>query len=251
MKKFLITALGCFFLLLILIPKFSFAQEQSESWNLDLKADIMSRYVWRGLQLGGAYPSIQPTLELSKGDFAFGAWGAFSTNGLQSQEVDLYISYTFANKMFTATLYDYFFPSDTADYNFFNYKKDETTHIIEASLKFNGTENLPLSLLLSTNIYGADARKANGNMVYSTYAELGYEFKIKETNISTFIGSSLNAPGDDITGYYGNVKAGVINLGLTASKELAISDKFSLPLTTSLIFNPDAKKVFVVFGFTL
>jgi len=250
MKKVYITALSCL-ILFTLAPKLSFAQDKNDGWNLNLKSDFMSRYLWRGLQLGGAYPSIQPTLELSKGNFTIGAWGAFSTSGLQSQEVDLYVSYTFANDMFTFTLYDYFFPSDTSSYNFFNYNKDETTHIFEACFKFNGTESLPISLLISTNIYGADARKLDGKMVYSTYAELGYNFKINETNVSTYLGSSINAPGDGLTGYYGNEKAGIINLGLTASKELTISEKFSLPITTSFVFNPDAKKVFFVFGFTL
>lgn len=250
MKKIYIATLSCL-ILFLLAPKLSFTQDKNEGFKLNLKTDIMSRYLWRGLQLGGAYPSIQPTLELSKGSLAIGAWGAFSTSGLQSQEIDLYISFNFANDMFTFTLYDYFFPSDTGTYNYFNYKKDETTHIFEACLKFNGTESFPLSLLISSNIYGADARKANGNMVYSTYAELGYNFKIDETKVSTYLGSSLNAPGDDIVGYYGNLKTGIINLGVTASKELAISDKFSLPITTSLVFNPEAKKVFFVFGFSL
>jgi len=251
MRKIYITVLSCLILLTI-SSKLSFSQEKNnDGLKLDLKSDFMSRYIWRGLQLGGAYPSIQPTLELSKGNFAIGAWGAFSTSGLQSQEVDLYVNYTFANDMFTFTLYDYFFPCDTSAYNYFNYKKDETTHIFEASLKFNGTESLPLSILVSSNIYGNDARKADGKMVYSTYAELGYEFKINETNVNTFLGASLNTPGDDITGYYGNTKAGIINLGITASKELTISDKFSLPVTTSFVFNPDAKKVFFVFGFNL
>lgn len=219
--------------------------------KIKLSTSVMSRYVWRGLQLGGAYPSIQPTLEFNKGKFAIGAWGAFSTNGLQSQEIDLYASYTFAKDMFTFTLTDYFFPSDTAAYNYFVYNKDATSHLFEASLKFNGTEKLPVTLLLAANIYGADTKKLNGDNVMSAYLELGYNTKIGETNISTFIGSALNAPGDNLTGFYGNTKTGIINLGATASKEIQLSDKFSLPVSTSLIFNPYAKKIFFVFGFTL
>lgn len=227
------------------------AQTDECKSKLKLSTSVMSRYVWRGLQLGGAYPSIQPTLEFSKGKFAIGAWGAFSTNGLQSQEVDLYASYTFAKDMFTFTLTDYFFPSDTASYNYFVYDKDATSHLFEASLKFNGTEKIPFTLLLAANIYGADTKKLNGDNVMSSYIELGYITKIGETSLNAFIGSALNAPGDNLTGFYGNTKTGIINLGATASKEIQISDKFSLPINTSLIFNPYAKKVFFVFGFTL
>ncbi len=227
------------------------AQTEEGKSKLKLTTSIMNRYVWRGLQLGGAYPSIQPTLEFSKGKLAIGAWGAFSTNGLQSQEVDLYASYTFAKEMFTFTLTDYFFPSDTASYNYFVYDKDATSHLFEASLKFNGTDKIPFTLLVAANIYGADTKKLNGDNVMSSYIELGYNTKIGETDLNAFIGSALNAPGDNLTGFYGNTKTGIINLGATASKEIQLSDKFSLPVTTSLIFNPYAGKIFFVFGFTL
>lgn len=241
----------CIVAILISINISATAQNDTCNSKLTLSSDFMSRYIWRGLQLGGAYPSIQPTLEFSKGSFAIGAWGAFSTNGLQSQEIDLYASYTFAKDMFTFTLTDYFFPSDTASYNYFVYEKDATSHLFEASIKFNGTEKIPFTLLFATNIYGADTKKLNGDNTLSTYIELGYETSIKDVGLSAYIGSALNAPGDNITGFYGNTKTGIINLGVTASKEIKISDNFSLPISSSLIFNPYAKKIFFVFGFTL
>jgi hypothetical protein len=248
-KQFLVTI--CLLSILFLAESKVYAQTKECNADLKISSSIMSRYVWRGLQLGGAYPSIQPTMEFSKGGLAIGAWGAFSTNGLQSQEIDLYASYTFAKEMFTFTLTDYFFPGDTVDYNYFVYEKDATSHLFEASLKFNGTEKIPFTLLLATNIYGADTKKLNGDNTFSSYIELGYETKIKEVELSCFLGSALNAPGDDITGFYGNTKTGIINLGVTAAKEIQISDKFSLPISSSLIFNPYAKKIFFVFGFTL
>jgi hypothetical protein len=48
------------------------AQEESGA-SVDLGLDVQSRYIWRGLQLGGASPSLQPYVELSTGKFAFGA----------------------------------------------------------------------------------------------------------------------------------------------------------------------------------
>jgi hypothetical protein len=228
-------------------------QAQVDSCNSKIKisATMMSRYIWRGLPLGGAYPSIQPTLEYSNGKFAIGAWGAFSTSGLQNQEVDLYASYTFAKDFLTLTLTDYYFPSDTANYNYFVYDNKTTKHVFEAMLKFNGTEKLPLTVFVATNFYGADAKKLNGDNVLSTYIELGYTLKMKETTIITFLGSAINAPGDNLNGFYGNLKTGIINLGVSASKEIKITDKFALPVTSSLIFNPYAQKIYFTFGFTL
>jgi hypothetical protein len=43
----------------------------------------------------------------------------------------------------------------------------------------------------------------------------------------------------------------VVNLGITVSKEIKISDSFSLPLTTSFIINPQAENVFLVLGISL
>ncbi len=228
------------------------AQEAKCDCKFKSSVAFQSRYVWRGLPLGGAFPSIQPTLEYNTGKLAIGAFGAFSLNGtIPNQEIDLYASYTFLKDMLTFTFTDYYFPMDAIDYDYFNYSKDKTTHVYEAALKFNGTAKLPFTVLVATNIYGNDARKVDGKINYSTYFELGYLTKLKETNLNIFLGSALNAPGNDLPGFYANTKTGIVNLGLTASKEIQISDKFSLPVSSSLIFNPYARKIYFVFGFTL
>lgn len=226
------------------------AQEEKPSLKLDLSADLMSRYIWRGLNLGGSTPSIQPTLELSYGNLAVGAWGAYSvSHSITRQESDLYATYTIAD-LFTLGVTDYFLPGeDSANNHYFNYKKDETGHLFEVSAKYNGTESLPLSLMVATNLYGADARKADGKMQYSTYIELGYGFSVKETECSAFLGFTPTKPDTDKgeTGYYAD-KPGIINLGISASKEVPVTDKFSLPLSASLITNPTAGNIFLVFG---
>jgi hypothetical protein len=52
------------------------------------------------------------------------------------------------------------------------------------------------------------------------------------------------------TGYYGS-GPGVINLGITASREIRITETFSLPVSASLITNPQAENIFLVFGISL
>ena len=44
--------------------------------SLEVSADIVSSYVWRGTQFAGA--SVQPGVTFTKGGFSAGAWG--STN---------------------------------------------------------------------------------------------------------------------------------------------------------------------------
>ena len=225
------------------------AQEKKESKPYDLSLDLMSRYIWRGLDFGSA-PSIQPGFTFEKSGFTFGAWGAY-TIASGAQEADIFVSYTY-KKTFSATITDYFFPNEVGAYKYFNYKADETGHLVEATLKFEGTKKLPLTALIAVNVWGADAKRhsslgaVTGNQ-YSTYAELGYTFK----SIDFFMGANLTDPKENRfeTGFYGD-EIGITNLGMTLSKDIPVTSKFSLPLQISLITNPQANKIYMVAGFS-
>lgn len=236
----------------LLISSESYAQNDSAKTEnpISISCDLMSRYVWRGTDFGGS-PSIQPGIEYSKFGFALGAWGAYATNLPGIQEADLYLSYTF-KEMFSLTITDYYFPDELTDYKYFDYDDKTTGHILETSLSFNGTENLPLSLMVATNVWGADATKINddgttGNLQFSTYAEASYSFK----HFDLFVGCNLTAVdrAKGESGFYGDYM-GIVNLGLTTTKEIEVTQKFSLPLTVSLITNPQAQKIYLVAGFS-
>lgn len=232
-----------------------------------LGADLVSRYIWRGMQFGGNSPSIQPYFTYQIGGFEAGVWGAFSISGSNhSEEVDLHVSQSFAKKMFTVTLTDYFFPDDFADYDYFDYCNHTTGHILEGTLAYNGTKKFPLTVLVATNFFGADAARIEDDpsspefnqktgIQYSTYFEFGYPFQFKNVDINTFIGFNATTPrkANESTGYIGETGFygtgfGVVNLGFTASKSVQITTKYAMPLTVSLITNPQAGKIFFVFG---
>jgi hypothetical protein len=265
------------FILCILVMGTTYSQEDAKTLDasLSLGSDFVSRYIWRGINLGGSSPSIQPYLEfgIASGDhaFAIGAWGAYSLSGTQTgQEADLYVSYSFRD-MISISLTDYFFPDETAaKYDYFNYNMDwtkinagekaQTGHVMEAGLSFNGTDNIPFSLLFAINIWGADARKfdqVNGNyeaqdgIVMSKYLELGYSTDWNGIDMSLFAGVALDNPdveNGEPAGFYGQESAGLINLGASVSREIAITESYAVPLFASLIFNPEAGNVFMVFG---
>lgn len=244
MKKITIAVITA----LIILPGFLNAQDKS---SLSVSTDIVSRYVWRGLEFGNS-PAIQPTIEYTKGKFTAGFWGSYATNGANVQEADLYLSYS-PVEAFTVTLTDYFFPDHSiASNNYFEYDADSSAHIFEGALTFNRTEKIPLSLMVAVNFYGADARNADGDIFYSTYVELGYSTELNGTPVDFFLGFTPNDADEDKgeVGFYGN-GPGVVNLGMTASKDIKISDSFTLPLYTSLIFNPQAENVFMVLGLSL
>ncbi len=235
-----------------------------------LGADLYSRYVWRGTQFGGNSPSLQPSLSASYGNFEMGAWGAYSLGGTNSsQEMDLYLSYSFLNELFTAVITDYYFPTEDAAYNYFDYNKGSTGHVLEAGISFNGTKEIPLSFSAYINFFGADAVRLNNDpasfnfnkktgIQYSNYFELDYNTSARKVDLSFFVGATLSKPkkanasigfvGE--SGYYGK-NPGIVNLGVTASKSVKITKYHSVSLTASLITNPQARTVFLVFGTTL
>ena len=221
--------------------------------TLTIGVDLMSRYVFRGTQLGGASPSIQPNLAYTRGKLSIGLWGAYAINQTAaSQEADFYVSYAITKNIGIAVT-DYFFPTDDGNYKYFDYDKLTTGHLLEASVSYSGTEKLPLSVLLATNFYGSDPIRLNADgtrkgIQYSSYAEVGYAFN----KFDAFIGFNLTKPNENLgeSGFYGNT-FGVVNLGLTAEREVKITKTFDLPLTFSLITNPQAQKIFFIFGISL
>ena len=232
--------------------------------TLNVGADLVSRYVWRGQNFGSS-AAIQPTLSVDAFGFSLGAWGsyAFSRHTLwvddstsvdyHFTEIDLFLSYTY--KFFTLMLVDYYapLPIDTLPgMNYFHWKNQTTWHTIEVSLVFNGPEKFPVQFLASTLLYGADKGKdttgvygAGTRNNYSTYFELSYQFEVKGFGIRPFIGGIPFA-----SAWYGP-KAGITNVGINVRKEIPVSKKFSIPVQSNLVFNPMSKKAYLVFILSL
>jgi hypothetical protein len=246
MKRITSTSVYLFAGMVLLSTGVPVMAQDDDPRPISIGADLVSRYVWRGVDFG-ASPSVQPYLEAGFGGFAIGAWGAYATNLTGAQEMDLYANYTFLDDMITITLTDYFFPNENSPggfYNYFDWSTDSAGaggHILEAMAAFNGFENLPLSIALGYAFYG-DASQ-------SIYIELGYGFSI----FDFFLGMGNGAytiwdreprpdapPQED--------KFGVVNVGISASKEISITDNFALPASVSLIANPNAEQVHLVFG---
>jgi hypothetical protein len=238
----------------------AFSQNESP---VQLGADIMSRYIWRGVSLGGSSPSIQPWIKynISSTDqthvLTAGTWGAYTFSQTSNQEVDLYLTYTYKS-LLSLTVTDYFFPElygSTDRSRYFNYNKDNTCHVFEGTISFNGTEKVPFTFLFGMNFYGNDARKiktdgSSGDIFMTKYVELGYKKNVKGVDFNAFAGATLDKPNADRgeTGFYGNKSSGIINLGLKAAKSIRITDKYSLPIQASLVTNPEAENIFLVFG---
>lgn len=191
-------------------------------------ADIVSSYIWRGLYCGPA--SVQPGISLSAGNFSVGAWGSTSFES-SWREFDLYAGYSIGN--FSVLVTDYFFPHDlhadgSSDY--FDYSE----HVFEATLGYSFGGSFPLSLAWNTNFAGDDD--------YSSYFEASYTLNAGGVDVDLILGAT------PWSGAYSKNGFALINASVKASKEIAFTDSFSLPVFTQAILNPDTKDVFLVFG---
>lgn len=227
--------LSCALVASVSTPRLASAQETNSP--VSVGTDLVSSYVWRGVPQdpfsANGSPNIQPYISVSLGNFTLGTWGSGSFTGTV-KEVDLYLSYAFGDHL-SVTLTDY---NWNFTRNYFDYGK-ETDHAFEASIAYSDIASLPLSLSLNTFFAGADKR-ANGDQAYSTYVELGFACS---DDVLLFAGASvLESP------LYGTTGFGVTNVGVKVSKELTITDRFSLPLFGLLGFNPTSNGAFLVAG---
>lgn len=244
--------------ILIVVVQFAKSQEKSK-FSIKTSAELVSSYIWRGSPSYSSFnsqtilaPNIQPTLAFVNGSFEVGAWGSTDFTG-SYQEMDLYALYTY--KGITATVTDYFWDANWVSKPYFNYKSETTGHIIEGALAYTFTK-IPLKITLATMLYGADKKPvgeeedATPENNYSTYVEMGYSFNVNEYNFDTFLGMT---PADGFYGDgYGKVTGfGVVNVGLTGYKKLKLSEKFETTLRSSLIFNPQQEKAYLVLGISL
>lgn len=187
--------------------------------QIGLGTDFVSSYIWRGTQLDAS--AIQPYIEYSSGDFTIGTWGSYGTvYGLQ--EVDFYASYSVGDLSIGIT--DYYIPAvDIFDL--------DTDHVLEANLGY-GIDAFSISA--NYNFAGASTE--------DIYLELGYSF----TDIEVFAGMGNNVYVTNANGDFG-----LVNLGFSTSKEIPITEEFSLPVFGSLIINPEANIGYLVFGVSL
>ncbi len=229
MKKTVLFAMG------LVAVATTHAQNTIES---TVSADVVSKYVWRGLELGHA--AVQPTLGISYKGFSLTGWGSLGiTDASDSEELDLTATYTVGG--LTVGITDYWF--NTPETRYFLYDARRTSHVFEAGV---GYDFGLLSAHWYTNFAGNDGVNKNGDRAYSSYVEIVVPFRLGGADWTAQAGAVPFAT----TSYEANGFA-VTNLSLRATKIIDITKTFSLPLFAGITANPCAQKAYFVFGLTL
>ena len=232
MKKIVILALG------LVAGATAYAQDKIET---TVGADVVSQYIWRGQDLGNV--SLQPTLGVSYKGLSLSSWGSVGlSEPADTKEFDLTLAYTIGG--FSIGITDYWFNAGLdPDNRYFKYDAHGTNHLFEATV---GYDLGVASLQWYTNFAGNDGINKDGKRAYSSYVEANVPFRLGGVDWTATAGAVPFA-----TTSYATTGFAVTNLALKASKDIKVTDSFSIPVFAQVAANPCAQKAYLVFGFTL
>ncbi len=240
MKKIVLLAMGLVMSMTVM------AQDEIENENkveTTISGDIVSSYIWRGQDLGNV--SLQPTLGIGYKGLSLTAWGSVGlTNSDDTKEFDLTLAYTTGG--FNIGITDYWFNAGLdPDNRYFMYNAHSTNHVFEANI---GYDFGFASLQWYTNFAGNDGVNESGKRAYSSYVEASVPFKLATVDWTATVGVIPYA-----TTFYNEWTSGfsVTNLALKATKDIKITDSFSIPIFGQVVANPRTQKAYLVLGFTL
>ena len=225
---------------------------EKESERIQMAVEFVSRYVWRGYQLGG--PGFQASVngELFGNDshaLELEAWG-YSDLDVSTKEIDFTLSYSFLQRKAAIRLHNYWYVPETAQ-NYFDYKNNSTSHTFE--LQFDYTCDLKhdnsLTFMWASMVYGNDKKPSsagNFKQAYSSSFEIKYEgnFLSPKYGCEASIGFS---PWESPMNYEVE-KFSWINAELKVNRSFSLSDDVALTPSVALTVNPAYKDVYVSLG---
>lgn len=214
---------------------------QEKTLEAALSADLVSQYIWRGQDLGDA--SVQPTLGISYKGLSLSTWGSVGlTDPDDDKELDLTLTYTAGRLNIGVT--DYWLSSGLDPKNrYFKYDAHGTNHVFEANI---GYDFGLFALQWFTNFAGNDGVDKDGDRAYSSYAEISVPFRLAGLQWDGCLGIVPY-----VTTFYDTDGFAVTNLSLKATKDIKVTESFSIPLFAQVVANPCSQKAYLVFGFTL
>ena len=217
------------------------ATEAKTKIETTLAADVVSQYIWRGWDLG--HTSFQPTLGIDYKGLSLTAWGSTGlTDSSDTREFDLTLGYNISG--FNIGITDYWFDSGLDPLNrYFKYDAHGTNHVFEANV---GYDFGFASIQWFTNFAGNDGRTKSGKRAYSSYFEVSVPFRLGGISWSLAAGAVPYA-----TSFYDADGFAVTNISLKATRDIRITDSFTIPIFGQITANPRSQDAYLAFGFRL
>lgn len=217
------------------------AIQDAPAFTVGASVDVVSRYVWRGLDLSDGI-NVQPSLWVARGLLEVGTWGSHHWEG-NYHEQDFWISYRVPGGRsgdLALTITDYYTNADFGE-GFFDFEGVGScpvgvigygrppqcargAHTVEVAAAYNSNAS-PFDILVAYNFHN-DPEDA----VY-------LEGRLRPVVAGFEVAFTAGAVAGRSEWYYGTDGAAIINLGLGASRSVPIGP-FELPVSAELIHNP-------------
>lgn len=235
MKRKIVTiSLSLLISSMVVLPTIA-QEEESSVWSTGL--DIYSSYIWRGSKFG-AGPAFQPFVDATIGGLSIGAWGSVNSSIAESLEMDLYISYAAGPVSITVT--DYYFGGDWTEI--------AETHFIEpmVGVEAGGFSAAIAYMFLPEVVDDETTTDVDESVDFGEegdlYIEVAYGFGSVDLAVGLGDGQ-YTVTDDDPDGDFN-----ICNITVGTSKEIPITEKFSLPVSGSVTLNPATGGFFITAG---
>lgn len=231
-----------------------------DTFEVHGKADFVNDYIWRGLDQSHGF-AVQPSLTLAYKGFSLNGWGSVPISNYETKtspkEFDINLNYAIGG--LTLTVSDYWWGGKSQPYGYYGkngYQGNvDLGHHFEGTVAYNFGEKVPLTLTWSTWFAGADATTIKDNKrAYSTYINASYAIGLPaDITLTPSIGFT---PWE---GYYSHYakdddkkdNAAITDISLKASKDIKVTDNFSIPVFVQAIASPVCDQTYMVAGFSL
>ncbi|PQJ72283.1 hypothetical protein [Polaribacter butkevichii] len=226
---------------------------------IDFNVDIKTNHLWRGLIITDKpMVAVFTSIKLNKsGSFTTGFWGGMSfsneSDGTSYKEINYYVQY--AKNGLSLALWDLYNTRGAVNPDVWDYDKETSGHLLDLRTSYNFGESFPLTLEADVLLYGGKDGQYDQNIDfeqrYSTYVQVSYPLvKDAKVNLDGFVGAGFSLNGD--THLYGDGQENfdLVNVGLIASKTVMLGN-YSLPVSTTVLWNPSLKYARVQLAFSL
>lgn len=225
------------------------AETPERAVTLDLSADVMSNFLWRGSESSNFCVLPSATVTWVKPGLSFNVWGRTDLfadeKAVNVKEIDLTLAWQPIEAL-TIQLVDYynFSRSFFGGWDFSRH----SAHNLEVGLAYDFG---PLSLSWNTCLTGSDIN-TYGDRCYATYVEVGAPWQLGGLTGKAAVGASLWDDGFDlfVTDKYGN---SVPSDGFKVCNILLQVDKtfYHIPFYGAVTYNPAHDRFYFSVGLTI
>lgn len=191
------------------------AQEEATESSWDAGFDLYTSYIWRGAKFGSG-PAFQPWVSYATGGLEVGSWGSVNASVDEALEMDLYASYSFDFGLGLAVT-DYYFGGEWFAF--------DSTHFFEPAVSFEAGD----FSVLGAFMIGPDTE--------DIYGEIGYT--LGSVDLALGVGNGAYTSDGDFM---------LCNVSIGTSKEIKITEDFSLPLSGGVTLNPSTEGFYIYAG---